>query len=98
MEFGPWRPLRAVLLSPVVSRHNFKLHHYPRWCSLVNLSQVNTPSATNCGENLELGMVERLADGFLFCFFLAKLSVLSLDLAGTVKSFPNLFVYLLELV
>jgi hypothetical protein len=56
------------------------------------------PSATNCGESLELGMVERLADGFLFCFFLAKLSVLSLDLAGTVKSFPNLFVYLLELV
>ena len=43
-------------------------------------------------------MVEHLGDGFLFCFFLAKLSVLSLDLAGTVKSFPNFFVYLLELV
>jgi len=46
--------------------------------------------------SFRLGTVEPLADGFLFCFFLAKLGVLFPDLAGMVKSFLSLFVYLLE--
>jgi len=54
------------------------------------------PSAVNCGEGFELGTVESLADGFLFCFFLAKLSFPFSNLAGMVKSFLNPFVHLLE--
>jgi hypothetical protein len=55
------------------------------------------PSAVNCGEGSELGTVESLTDGFLFCFFLAKRGFPFSNLAGMVKSFLNLFVHLLEL-
>ena len=54
------------------------------------------PSAINCGESLESGTVGPLADGLLFCIFLAKLSILFSNLAGMVKSFLNLFVHFLE--
>src|SRR5271157_4323464 len=42
--------------------------------------------------------VESLVDGFLFGSFLPSLSVLFLDIAGVVASFPNPFVYLFKLV
>jgi hypothetical protein len=65
---------------------------------MLQYSQMPRCGVSRTIRSFRLGMVEPLGDGFLFCSFLAKLSVLSLDLAGTVKNFPNLFVYLLELV
>jgi len=65
---------------------------------ILQYSQMPRCGVSRTIRSFRLGMVESLGDGFLFCSFLAKLSVLSLNLAGMVKNFPNLFVYLLELV
>jgi hypothetical protein len=45
-----------------------------------------------------LSTVEPLTNSFLFCFFPLKHNVLLFELVGAVKTFPNLLMYLLELV